>query len=251
SRTSLINLFIGNPQILNNIPIEKRQEDLNFLIASAEANVKYNEHDSMAQMIMAQVYNLAAMYYIPRTDNQGDIQKFYEYSDKSLQAIDASIDASPRRVPIYFQKAQILMTRGEKDKVIETLQYATTLNPDYSDSFCYLGRAYLIFGQQKEGYENIGRCLDLVGAGDSLNSPALVKQAIEYFKAAKDWRRVIALLKILVGQEPDNADNWVQLANLYKQQGEIDKAKAAAEKAIEINPSLANYAKGFIDSLGK
>jgi O-antigen ligase len=249
SRTSLINLFVSNPAVLNNIPSEKRQADLDFLIANAEANVKYNEHDSMMQMILAQVYNVAAMYYAPTENNQGDLQKFSEYSDKSLKAIDASIEASPRRIPIYFQKAQILMTRGEKDKVIETLQYATTLNPDYSDSFCYLGRALLMFGQEDEGYKNISRCLDLPGAGDSLNSPVLVKQYLQHFQTIKDWQRTISLYEILVYQEKNNAGNWVQLAVLYKQQGDKEKAKAAAEKAIEIDPNFQAQAQSFIDSL--
>jgi len=185
SRSSLINLFAANPSAINNFAADQREEVINYLASLAEANVKYNEHDSMAQMMLAQVYNMAAMYYVPNNGQQGNVQKFYEYSDKSLAAIDASIDASPRRIPIYFQKAQILLTRGEKDKTIETLQYATTLNIDYPDSYCYLGRAYLLLSQEKEAYDNISKCIDLPAGGQVINMPDLTKQYLAHYENVK------------------------------------------------------------------
>jgi len=250
SRSSLINLFAANPMAINSVEESKREEMINYLVSLAEANVKYNEHDSMMQMMLAQIYNMAAIYYMPNGD-KGDAKKFYEYSDKSLQAIDASIDASPRRIPIYFQKAQILLTRGDKEKTIETLQYATTLNPLYPDSFCYLGRAYLLLNQEKEAYDNIGKCIDLPAAGEVLNSAQLIQQYLAHYKDVKDWPRVIKLYGFLTAQEPTNAENWVELANLYKNQGDKEKAKAAAEMAIKIDPALTSGAEEFINSLNK
>jgi len=250
SRSSFVNIFAGNPMILNNVTADKRQEVLDFVIETAEANVQYNKQDSLMQMILAQVYNVAATYNIPNGDSQGNAQNFYYYSDKALRAIDASIEASPRRIPIYFQKAQFLLTRGEKEKAIETLKYAENLNPDYPDSFCYLGRAYLLLNQSKEGYEEIGKCLDLAVGSDVLNSAQLVRgDYLKHFEEAKDWPRVIRLYEILTGLEKNNAENWVKLANLYKEKGDNEKAKIAAEEAIKINPGLANYAGDFIDSL--
>jgi O-antigen ligase len=248
SRSSLINLFVGNPAIINNISPDKKGEVIDYLISLAEANVKLNKYDSLMQMTLAQVYNLAAMANIPN-NGQGDTQQFYKYSDKSVQAINASIEASPGRVPIYFQKAQILLTRGEKDQAVATLQYATTLNPVYPDSFCYLGRAYLLLSQEKQGYEQIGKCLDIGAGTDILSSADLVKGYINHYAEVKDWPRVISLYKVLVDLEANNADNWVQLAALYKQQGDIENAKKAAQKVIDINPSLQAQAREFIDSL--
>ncbi len=248
SRSSLINLFIGNPMILNNIAVDKRKDTIDYLISIAEANVKLNEHDSLMQMMLAETYNLAAMANIP-SNNQGNVQQFYAYSDKAIQAINASIDASPGRIPIYFQKAQILLTRGDKDQALATLQYATTLNPIYPDSFCYLGRAYLLFNQEKEGYEQIGKCLDIGAGTDILSSADLVKTYINHFAGVKDWPRVIKLYVVLTALETNNADDWVQLAALYKQQGDIVDAKNAAQQAITIDPSLQAQAQGFIDSL--
>ncbi|HOZ56477.1 MAG TPA: O-antigen ligase family protein [bacterium] len=251
SRSSLINLFAANPAVINSLPVDKREGVINFLVSLVEANVKYNEHDSMMQMMLAQVYNLAAMYYIPSGDQSGDVQKFYEYSDKALKAIDASIEASPRRVPIYFQKAQILLTRGEKEKTIETLQYAASLNPDYPDGFFYLGRAYLLLGQEQEAYDNIGKCIDSPTGGQVINYPDLTRQYLAYYENIKDWPRVIRLYEFLTEQEKDNADNWAQLANFYKEQGDINKARIAAEKAMEIDISLTSSAQDFINSLDR
>lgn len=251
SRSSLINLFISNPAVISNAPAEKREEILNFLIEIGEKNVKYNPHDSLMQMMLSQVYNLVAMYYAPANGNQGNLEKFYDNSDKAIKAIDASIDASPGRVPIYFQKAQALLTRGDRDKAIETLKFATTLNPDYPDSFCYLGRAYILLGQEQEGYEEIGKCLDLPVGTDVLSSAQLIGAYIQHFEAVKDTKRVTKLYELLTSAEANNTEYWVSLANLYKERGDNESARRAAEKAIEINPSIAAYAQEFIDNLGK
>ncbi len=243
SRTSMNRLFISNPDSLKKLDREKAQEILDYNIAEAEKNVRYNPHDSLLQLVLAQLLNVAANF------NRDNPEKFQFYSDRALEAIDKAIAASPERIPVYFQKAQILMNRGEKDKVIEEMEAATKINPRYEDAFCYLAKIYLYYNEKEKGYQNLDKCLDMNGAR-LFRQEGLIKSFINHYVDQKDWPRVIALYKQLTKIEKKNADNWTRLARVYAEAGQKDKAREAAEKAMEIDPSIKKYAEEFIRELG-
>ncbi len=242
SRTSLIRLFVGNSSILQKMNKEKTKETLNYCIEMAEANVKYNKQDSMNQMILGQILNVAANF------NRDNTDKFLFYSDRAFVAIDKAIEATPGRIPVYFQKAQFYMTRGEQDKAIETLKYAASLSDTYYDSYCHLGRTYLYAKNEEEAYKSLDQCIDLGGV--NMISPAgLVKVLINKYVGLKDEDKVIKLYVRLTSLEKSNAKNWIILAKLYADQGEKEKAIRAVNKAMKLDKSIKSYAEEFIESL--
>lgn len=244
SRTSLNRLFSGGFSKLSKLDPAKAEEIIKFNIAIAEANVAYNEHDSLNQMMLAQLLNAAASFY---ANNQ---EKFEHYSSRALEAIDMSIAASPGRVPIYFQKAQIYITRGEQEKALETLKYAVELNPAYYDSSCHLAKTLFFFKQEEEGYQYMDQCLDM--GGSSMLSPAdFVKNMINHYVELEDMDRIILLYEQLTQLEKKNAEHWVNLARLYYDQGETDKAREAATKAGELDPSIKQYVDEFLSEISK
>jgi len=242
SRDSLVRVITSRSSLLNNIDKQKAQEILDWTIELVEKNVKYNPQDSLMQMELAQALNAAARF------NQDDQEKFYFYSDRALEAINKSIDASPGRIPIYFQKAQIYATRGEQDKAIEILQYAIELNKDYYDSYCYLARYHFAFQQEEQGLKAMDQCLDLGGAS-LLSSADFIKNLINHYTNQQDWQKVIKLYQRLSQLEPNNPKVWVNLATIYSQLGDNDKAIEAAQKSAEIDPSMKDAAEEFIEKL--
>lgn len=243
SRTSLNRIFVSNPGVLSGVSKEKALEVIDYNIELAKANVEYNKGDSLNQMILAQLYNVAAANV---KDNQ---EKFAYYSEQALSAINASIDASPGRIPIYFQKSQVYLTRGDKDNAIKTLREATELSDTYYDSFCHLGRTLLYF-KDESGWEAVSQCIDKGGI-NILNDVNLIKTYINYYVEAGDWERTLKLYEGLVRSNPEDVENLIKLAKLYDQLGDIEKAKETAEKAIEVNPGIASYAQEFINNLEK
>ena len=242
SRDSLIRVIASRFLALNNIDKQKAQEILDWTVELAEKNVKYNQQDSLMQMQLAQILNITARF------NQGDQEKFYYYSDRAIDAIDKSINASPGRIPIYFIKAQIQATRNEQEKAIETLQYAVGLNEKYYDSYCNLARYYFVFKQEEKGYKAMDQCLDKGGAG--LLAPAdYVKGLINHYAEKNDWQKAIKLYERLSVLEKDNVKAWISLAKVYAQAGENDKAIQAAQKSAEIDPSMRDAVEEFIGNL--
>ena len=68
-------------------------------------------------------------------------------------------------------------------------------------------------------------------------------------KGNVDYDKVISLYKRATDLEKKNVKNWISLAQLYEQEGEIEKAKEAAQKAIGLDPTVKDYAEDFIRGL--
>ncbi|MFH1583381.1 MAG: O-antigen ligase family protein, partial [Candidatus Falkowbacteria bacterium] len=242
SRASLINAINGRQEALAALGGQRAKEIADYVISLAEANVKLNPADSMMQMQLAQILNTAAFV------NQDNQSKFYFYSDRALEAIDQSIKASPGRITIYFSKAQMYITRNEKDKAIETLKYATGLNEKYPEAVCYLAKVGIYFKEDAVGYEALDKCLDLGGA-NYLVPVDFVKLGLNYYAEKNDRPRLLVLYERWTQLEPANAKVWVSLSLLYAQAGQKDKAIAAAEKAGALDPSLKSAAEEFVGKL--
>jgi len=238
SRDSFVREFIGNPGALVSIDPEKAAGIIDYAIELAEENIDYNPHDSLTQMQLAQILDVASRM---------SQDKFYFYSDQALEAINKSIEASPGRIRIYYTKAQIYSARGEKDKAIETIEYAKSLNENYYDSFCNLAKYYFFYKEEEKAYEQLDQCIDMGGA--DLFQKDLIKGFINHYQDKEDYPKLIKLYEVLASLELDNSLIWGSLARLYANAGEKEKAIKAAEKAAEIDPSLSSSVEEFIRNL--
>ncbi|HAM88855.1 MAG: O-antigen polymerase [Candidatus Falkowbacteria bacterium GW2011_GWC2_38_22] len=243
SRTSFVRVIISNPSVLSKVDAAKGEEILNFAIKHAEANVEYNKGDSLNQMILAQLYNAAAIFYNGKSDKQAF------YMNRALEAIDLSIAASPGRVPTYYQKAQIQITQGNNEGSLETLKYADSLNPEFRDSACYIAKTLLFYKKDAEAFPYIDRCVDKNGTAN-LAPVSLIKNLINEYLKKEDYARAIKMYSGLTGMEPNNPEYWIKLAALYKQTGDKENAKISAEKAAEVDPKVKGDAERFIEGLG-
>ncbi|MFH1233636.1 MAG: O-antigen ligase family protein [Patescibacteria group bacterium] len=242
SRSSLINFLSANSGALSILKTDRAKEILDFVIEQAEENVKYNPADSMAQMQLAQILNTASLSYADQND------KFYYFSDRALEAINKSILASPGRITIYPTKAQIYITRGEKDKAIETLNYAISLNTAYGEPYCILAKALLYFKDNNAGFIAMDKCIDYNGV-NSLGYPDILNFLLNHYLAGKDWTRVIVLYQKYIQIQPKDPLILIDLAKVYKESGDKNKAIETAQKAVEMNPKFKDSAEKFIKSL--
>lgn len=241
SRDSLIRMVSSNSSALDSLDKAKAREILEYVIGLSEKNIAYNKHDSLMLLEHAQLLAIAS---------QSNQDKFAYYSDRALEAVNASIDASPGRIPIYYTKAQILASRGEKDKAIETLQQAESLNDKYFDSFCQLSKFYFYFKDEAKGFAEMDKCVDKGGA--SLLAPAdYVKSIATHYIENKDWSRAARLYEVMAQLDKTDPAILVDLAKMYGQAGDKAKAVETANKVIELDPRLKDSSEKFIRSLGE
>lgn len=242
SITSYVRVVSSAQSSLSKMTEDERNKILDYAIELAQFNVDYNKGDSLNQMMLAQILNTAAGF------NRENQEKFEYYSNRSLEAIDDSINASPKRIPIYYQKAQIYITRGEQEKALETLGYAEGLNENYYDSFCHLGKTLYYFGEKEKMYEHIDRCVDLGGAAMLLEGN-LVNEVLEHYNSQKDLDRVLKIFTAGKQANGGKVEYWVSLAKIYKQMGDTEKAREAVDEAIKLDPKVEQYADSFLNDL--
>jgi O-antigen ligase/tetratricopeptide (TPR) repeat protein len=249
ARVTLIHLIVNNPSLLDTLSVEKAFDVLDYVISLAKLNVSENPGDSLMQLQLAQILDVAARY----SYNYQNLEKFNFYSPEAMQAIDLSIKASPGRATTYFVKAQMLLFRQENDEVVTTMKQGIALNPDYAEGHCLLAQMLFFIGDSKydnEVGEAINNCLDRSGAAE-INSVSFLKSGINYYASIKDYDRAATLSERLAEISEPDSEIWNNQARLYYLLNKKDQAEAAFQKALALNPTLVedwNEFKAFIDA---
>jgi len=235
ARVTLINLVSSNPSLLSSLDSQKALDILDYVISLAQLNVAENPDDSMMQMQLAQVLDTAARY------SYKNLERFNFYSTQAMQAIEASIEASPRRATTYFIKAQMQLFRNENDDAVATMKRAIALNTNYSEGYCRLAQIYFVIKDTK--YDNeigdtMNSCVDK-GGTSNISSTNFLKLGINYYSEIKDYTRAAILSEQLAEISAPDPEVWYNQAKLYYVIRNNDKAEEAFQKALTLDPTLA------------
>ncbi len=234
ARTTFINLVMANPTLFSNINADKTQEIFDYVISLAKSNVAYNPDDSMMQLQLAQLLDMVSRF------NYKNLEKFNFYSGQAMQAIDASVEATPGRATIYFQKAQIQFMRAETDEAVATMKQGISLNPAYYEGYCRLTQMYLLIKDKKYDSDldaTINNCFDKGGL-NSVTSENLLKSAVNYYSDVKDFNRAASVSERLASISQADPEAWYNLAQLYLVIGNDAKSEEAFQKALKLDPTL-------------
>ncbi|MFC1516569.1 tetratricopeptide repeat protein [Thermodesulfobacteriota bacterium] len=77
-------------------------------------------------------------------------------------------------------------------------------------------------------------------SGVPMQTPAPVQQAVQSPESADEQRTRIASLELKTSLNPESAEAWIQLGNLYFDANSYPKAIDAYKKSLELNPNNAN-----------
>jgi len=229
-RVVLINLVSTNPNIFASVKPEKAAEYIDYVISLAEKNVSYNPYDSLMQMQLAQILDMAARYY-----GNDNIVKASEYSGRALNAMNYSVEASPGRGTVYLARAQMHIIRGENEEGLADVRYAIGLNQNYYEGYCRLAQ-FDSFLKITDGFaEALDKCVDL-GGDKNMTTVSFMTDAINYYISVGDFDRAIKLGIRVAELNSDDAGVQLNLAKLYFATGKEAETQAALDKANKINP---------------
>jgi tetratricopeptide (TPR) repeat protein len=242
-RATLISLVSGS-NLLSSLPADTAGDIADYVISLAEKNVAENPQDSLMQMQLAQILDMTARL------NFDNLIKFNYYSARAVNAINRSIEASPGRAPVYLVKAQMLLIRGEKDEAIKTVEYAISLNTEYSEGYCRLAQFYLLLKDDEKIGAPLDKCADL-GGTDDLNSGPLLLKAIAYYVDKGDYTRAQKFSERLTVVYDSDPEAWFNLAKLYLITGDATRTQVAVSKALALDPKREKDWQDFLASLEK
>lgn len=136
------------------------------------------------------------------------------FIDEALPQIDEGIRVSPRRIDLYYAKAQALYQNREIDRAIRTLNELLVLFPSEAS--------------------------EIYGKYDILSRVAIER---------KDWYSAEQIFLHMLERESDNVKILSNLAQVYKAMGDKKKAIEIAKRLRSLDPSLENEIQTFINSL--
>lgn len=244
SRSSFVQLLMQNPQAMQKISIVKADEIYEYAIKQIEMNLANNPVDSFSHMLMSSLLAQAANVNF----QGGDKEKAGLYLSMAQSEVEKAIESNPGRPSNYFMKAQLALMQGKKEEVVKILEQAVSLNPDFAEANCQLGRTLgFLKPKDKRIIPALDKCIENGGA--RFLDQGTVSDILKRFEKAGNLKGMISIYEYIATVQPKDARVYAALAEIYKRNGEKDKARAAAEQAAANDPTLKASSEQFIQGL--
>jgi len=171
-----------------------------------------------------------------------------DYYNKVVELGYQALKLSPDRPQIYYSMGQARISQGRFEEGIEYFKKAVELSPTVVESHWNLAAAYIIVGKDELAEEEFAIMEELGFDYYSMNN--LLRMTKPYL-IRRDFNKLASVYEELVKLDPNNPDFYAKLAASYKEIGQIEKAKQAVQKAVELDPSFADEAAAFLKLLGQ
>jgi O-antigen ligase len=244
SRSAFVQLLMQNPQAMQKISTVKANEIYDFAVKEMEKNLANNPVDSFSHMLMGSLLAQAANVNF----QGGDKERANIYLSLAQSEVEKAIESNPGRPSNYFMKAQLALMQGRKEDVVKILEQAVNLNPEFPEATCQLGRT-LGFLQPKDRriIPTIDKCIEI--GGTRFLDQATVADTLKRYEKTKNLKGTITIYEYIATVQPKDGRVWAALAEVYRRNGDKDKAINAAEQAAANDPTLKASSEQFINSL--
>ena len=155
--------------------------------------------------------------------------------DRAFGLLEEAAELAPWEPRYVFSQANLLDATGQQEAALDTYESAATVNKQWWDAHVASARLSEILGDLDRSalwYEEVLR-IDPV-------APDMKFEAGRVAFLRSDTARAVELLEAAVTDKADVADWWLLLAEARFAAGDEAGGQSAYEKAVEINPNLAD-----------
>lgn len=228
-------------------------------VSDAEDVLKQNPNDLNARRILARIY--------ARLINDSQQNRVDEtYLKKAIEQYQRITEKEPKDTDSWLMLGRLYKISQNSVDAEKAFKKALENDPDSEDALTGLAMVYADLGDAKNAAEMLRRVSDKSPSGRSLAALASAyEQMREYGLAAEALRKAIELspaaagelkrslardlmladqldesLKVyeeIAGEEPRDAEAHLRISQIYRQKRDFAKARAAANKAREIEPN--------------
>jgi len=150
--------------------------------------------------------------------NLGLVYTALKQNDKAISSYNKVIKLNPKHTKAYFKKG--LLFGNDYDKTIECYTKLIEFEPQNADAYYNLANAYR--SKDQGGLTRAGLLLD-----NNIDKSAYLNKAIKYYEKA-------------IELDPNLAQAYNNLATIYSQNGNMDKAQICLQKAIKLKPDFCD-----------
>lgn len=162
----------------------------------------------------------------------GRLQSAAQNIDDAERAFRKALEIEPDNDDGLTGLATVLSIKGDGAAAADLLKKAAEKSPS-ADSLKRLADAY-------EQLKEYGLAADALRHALDLNPPnaADIERAMaQYLISAERYDEALAAYQELASDDPTDADALLRISQLYRQKGDLPKAREAAEKAKAVDPN--------------
>jgi adenylate cyclase len=137
----------------------------------------------------------------------------------------------------HYALGRVCMVLGERDRAISALEKSVDLNPSAAQSYYGLGMALYWFGRSEEAIPMLGQAIRLSPHDPQLWAFYHIRG--QSHAALDDADLTIVDAKAAIQAKSDEFWSYLGLAYGYSLGGRDDEARAAYDRACELNPGLS------------
>ena len=220
----------------DNYPNKKPVDDfVRFALDEGDKNLKERPYDARYAVSIGELNLAAAPLDASRVVRAEEI-----FSD--------TLKLSPTKELILFGLGEAELRLGKIDQGIAHFKQAIALNDAILDPHWNLALMYFGIGRVQDGEAKLADIEQKFGP-DALTASNYLRLGM-VLRSNNDLSRSISYLLKGLQIAPQNADLYAALADSYAVAGEKAKAKEAALKVVEIDPSQKSSVDQFLKSLG-
>lgn len=203
---------------------EKTKAEI-FQFASSEMvkQVEETPNDIRYMIFLGSLYNEARQY------------------DNAIDYLSRAIDLSPKKQAIYFEIATSYINKKEYASAEELLKTAFELDTDYNDA-----RKVYAMGLIFSGKVDLAEKLLEERYGTYIIPDERIARA---YIEAKEFEKAIQIRELVYEQSPGNLQYLINIAALYLEIDDREKAIEIIERGIEIEPRFKEQGEYFINEI--
>jgi O-antigen ligase/tetratricopeptide (TPR) repeat protein len=167
--------------------------------------------------------------------------------NRAEEVFELAYKLSPTKQIVLFGLGETKLRLGKTEEGLGYFKKAVELNDKPFDPHWNLAIMYFAIGDKVNGEKKLAEIEQRFG-GEILVGKNYLRLG-QILRSIGDNNSAILYLQKGLAVEPNNADLYASLADIYAASGEKTKAKEMAEKAVQLNPSLKDAVDQFIKSL--
>jgi len=227
-------------------PIESIEYGASLLKKNTEKDSNYLRD----WLLLAEYTNILVEEKIKYTDNVFiPTEEMEILKDEVNYYFERASLLSPRRQEVYKEWLKIDLITGEYEKAKEKAQKCINLNPNYG--VCHwlmaLSQGYSGDFEKFDYFAKIAKAKNY-----NIESKEALHQSINMYIKTENYKGLAEIYPKLISIASDNKEKaqlYAPLAVVYKELGEIEKAREQALKALELMPEAKAIVEEFLKSL--
>ena len=169
------------------------------------------------------------------------------YSDAEAELFRAK-EQSPERQAAVFLLGRLYIMTDKPEKAVELLRGVLEKDSTVAEAHWFYGLGLIATGKRAEGTKELEEAIRL---GRSLSKQNEIQYLIDLYNEEGNFQAIAPLYERLIQLDPKNPDWHARLAATYAELGKNLEAITHAQMAVELDPTYAEAALKFVDSIIK